>query len=91
MVEGLLNCGSEVVRGNTCKLGERLAGMGDGAGHSQLLEMLSHLEVADQQPYCCHDYYKLLTEMVHTMPNMPAMVRPSRLLLTPPGMWGCSH
>jgi hypothetical protein len=74
MVEGLLNCGSETVRTNTCKLGERLANIGGGLGHAQLLDILSDLSVANLQPYYCSDYYKLLTEIVHTMPGMPATV-----------------
>ena len=77
LVEGLLNCSSEIVRGNTCKLGERLARLGEGAGHLQLLDMLSRqLGAADSQPYCCHDFYRLLTEIVHGIPTLGAAVSP---------------
>ena len=89
VVDGLLNCSSEIVRANTCKLGERLARLGERAGHSQLLDMLSQqLGAADSQPYCCHDFYRLLTEIVHGMPTLGATVRPSFATCTLHCCWG---
>lgn len=72
MLAGLLNPEHEAVRINTFKFGERLAQ--SGQGHLHLLEMLSHLGTAEQFPYSCGEYYRLLTEVVRTIANMPAQV-----------------
>ena len=74
MTAGLLNPEYEAVRGNTYKFGERLALSSSGQGHMHLLEMLSHLQTADLFPHHCSEYYRLLTDTVHTIPAMAPQV-----------------
>ena len=74
MLEGLLNCGHEFVRGNTFKIGERLAKSANGQGHLHLLEMLHNLDFADSYPHHCTEYYRLLREILRTIPASPPQV-----------------
>lgn len=76
MTAGLLNPEHEAVRSNTYKFGERLAQSSSGQGHAHLLDMLSHLGMADRFPHHCAEYYRLLTEVVHTIPAVPAQASP---------------
>ena len=74
MSAGLLNLEHEAVRNNTYRFGERLAQSSSGQGHYYLLDMLSHLELADSFPHHCAEYYRLLTEIIRTISNMPPQV-----------------
>ena len=73
MLQGLLSPWHELVRLNTLKLGERLAKSGAGAGHLHLLDMM-RLEHADAQPRYCAEFYRLLIELIRTIPSNPPQV-----------------
>ena len=95
MLEGLLNCGHEIVRGNTFKFGERLAKSANGQGHLHLLEMLHNLDFADKYPHHCTEYYLLLKEILRTIPASPSQVPPGNPASvhpkSPQSPSGCSH
>ena len=74
MTAGLLNLEHEAVRNNTYRFGERLAQSSSGQGHYYLLGMLSQLQIADTFPHHCAEHYRLLTEIVRTISNMPPQV-----------------
>lgn len=74
MLEGLLNAGHEAVRANAFRFGEKLCKLGSGQGHLHLLEMLHDLREADRRPHHCSEYYRLLTEIVRTVPQVPGQV-----------------
>lgn len=71
MLEGLLNAGHEAVRASAFRFGERLCQTGGGQGHLHLLDMLRDLDLADQHPHTCLEYYRLLIAAVRTIPQTP--------------------